>query len=108
MGEYVIRAETPDDRTGIYEVQRRAFGRAAEARLVDALREAGVCLVSLVAESNGELVGHVLFTRLPIVTPQGTLAAVALAPVAVLPERQRQGIGMALIQAGLDACRAAG
>jgi predicted N-acetyltransferase YhbS len=103
-----VREETPSDLEAIRDVNRQAFGRADEARLVDALRDGGYARLSLLAEEVGQVVGHVLFSDLPIVTQAGTLHALALAPVAVLPERQRQGIGSRLIREGLRACARAG
>jgi putative acetyltransferase len=104
----IVRAETPEDQEAIREVNRKAFGRDDEARLVDALRDGGYARLSLVAEEGGRIVGHVLFSDLSIITEADTLHALALAPVAVLPERQRQGIGSRLIQEGLRACAKAG
>jgi putative acetyltransferase len=89
---------------------RLAFGGGeAEARLVDRLRDGGFARVSLVAELNGRVVGHILFSELPVMTRQGTVVpALALAPMAVLPEFQRQGIGSALVRTGLERCRELG
>lgn len=98
-----IRPEVPGDRLAIYEVHRLAFGSDVEPRLVDMLRESGDAEISLTAESDGEVIGHVLFSRL-----QTPARALALAPVAVLPARQGQGVGSALIRAGLHAARLAG
>jgi predicted N-acetyltransferase YhbS len=103
-----VRAETPQDLEAIREVNRRAFGQEDEARLVDALRDGGYARLSLVAEEGGRIVGHILFSDLPIVTQVGTLPALALAPMAVLPDRQRQGIGSRLVREGLRACAEAG
>jgi putative acetyltransferase len=103
-----VRAETPADLQAIREVNRRAFGQEDEARLVDALRDGGYARLSLVAEEGGRVLGHILFSDLPIVTQKGTLHALALAPMAVLPERQRQGIGSRLVGEGLRACAQAG
>ena len=64
--------------------------------------------MSLVAVADGQLVGHILFSDLPIVTPDGVVPALALAPLAVLPERQRQGVGIALTEQGIEACRQMG
>jgi putative acetyltransferase len=75
---------------------------------VDALREGGFLRVSLVAERAGRVVGHILFSDLPIITGDGPVPALSLAPMAVLPELQRQGIGSALVQRGLEACRQQG
>jgi putative acetyltransferase len=104
----LIRPERPGDADAIRHVNERAFGQAAEARLVDALREAGVLTLSLVAESAGMVVGHLAFSPVTIAGPAGTREAVGLAPMAVLPERQGQGIGALLVRAGLEALRAAG
>jgi putative acetyltransferase len=103
-----VREETPEDREAVREVNRRAFGQEDEALLVDALRDGGHARLSLVAEEGGQVIGHVLFSDLPVVTPAGTQHALALAPMAVLPERQRQGIGSRLVREGLRACAAAG
>lgn len=104
----IIRPETTADHEAIRHVNRRAFGQDDEARLVDALRDGGYVRVSLVAERGGRVVGHILFSDLPIITGTGTIPALALAPMAVLPEFQRQGIGSALVRTGLDECRRQG
>jgi putative acetyltransferase len=103
-----VRPETAADFEAIRQVNRLAFGREDEARLVDALREEDYARLSLVAEMNGQVVGHMLFSELPIIAADRTIAALALAPLAVLPENQRQGIGAALIRYGLEACLAQG
>jgi putative acetyltransferase len=84
------------------------FGQDKEARLVDALRDGGHLRVSLIAEQTGQIVGYILFSDLPIITGAGTVPALALAPMAVLPELQYQGIGSALVRSGLEACRQQG
>lgn len=89
----------------IRQVNEAAFGSSDEANLVDALRADLVVLLSLVAELDGRVVGHILFSRMSIETPTGAVPAVALAPMAVLPPFQRQGIGGRLIRHGLDALR---
>jgi putative acetyltransferase len=103
-----VRPEVPADHEAIRHVNRLAFGQDDEARLVDALRDGGFLRVSLVAERAGRVVGHILFSDLPIITGTGTAAALALAPMAVLPELQNQGAGSALVQKGLEACRQQG
>ena len=92
----------------IRQVNEEAFGGADEADLVEALRREGVVLLSLVAELNRRIVGHILFSRMLIETPAGPIAAVALAPLAVLPPYQRQGIGGKLIRDGVDTLRGLG
>jgi predicted N-acetyltransferase YhbS len=106
--EMLIRPETTADQDATRLVNRLAFGQEDEARLVDALRGGGYVRVSLVAERAGQVVGHILFSDLPIITKTGAVPALALAPMAVLPDFQRQGIGSALVQRGLEACRQQG
>jgi putative acetyltransferase len=98
---YVIRSEKPSDSFPIDGVLRDAFGQDVEVALVRQLREGGFHVLSLVAHVNELVIGHVLFTRLPIVGEQQNWNAVALAPLAVLPVFQRQGVGSALVREGL-------
>jgi putative acetyltransferase len=106
----VIRRESSDARehAQVHAVHEAAFGRPDEANLVDRLRTEGVVLASLVAELEGRIVGHILFTRMSIETATGSVPAAALAPLAVLPAYQRRGIGAELITRGLDVLRANG
>jgi putative acetyltransferase len=104
----LIRPETSADHKAIRHVNRVAFGQDAEARLMDALRDGGYIRVSLVAEQDGQVVGHILFSDLPIINEAGTVPALALAPMAVLPEFQNQGIGSALVRRGLEVCKEQG
>ncbi|MFC3712415.1 GNAT family N-acetyltransferase [Sphingoaurantiacus capsulatus] len=97
-----IRDATPADIDAIRAVETAAFGQPDEPALVDRLRSDGDALVELVAVEAGAITGHILFSRLGI----GATNGAALAPVAVLPDRQGRGIGGALIHAGLDRCRA--
>jgi putative acetyltransferase len=90
-----IRAEQPADESAIHALHRAAFGGPAEAELVDALRRERAVVLSLVAEEEG-IVGHILYSRLAI--DGGDVRASALAPVAVAPPRQRQGVGARLIE----------
>ncbi len=96
-----IRPETPADHAAIAEVNRLAFGQDAEADLVDGLRAGGFVRLSLVAEVECQIVGHILFRRLPIITETGVIEALALAPMAVMPSHQRRGIGTKLVEEGL-------
>jgi putative acetyltransferase len=89
-------------------VNERAFGQAAEADVVDALRGRAEPFVSLVGALDGRVVGHILFTPVSIVSDDGTTQAMALGPMAVLPALQRQGIGSQLVRAGLEECRKIG
>lgn len=73
----LVRNETERDHEAVRQVNRLAFGQEAEARLVDALRTGGFARVSLVAEVNGQVVGHIMFSDLNILTGNGTVAALA-------------------------------
>jgi len=100
----LIRAEQAGDQAGVRGVNLAAFETPAEADLVDALRAQARPLVSLIAEEQGAIVGHIVFS--PVTLPgQPALALMGLAPMAVAPARQRAGIGSALVRAGLEACR---
>ena len=105
--ETTIRAEQPGDRDAIFTLNAAAFDTDAEARLVDVLRERMPVYLSLVAEQEGTLVGHILFTPVTL-SGHPDRQILGLAPMAVAPDHQRQGIGAALIEAGLAACREAG
>lgn len=101
-----VRPETAADHSAIREVNTLAFGQPGEAILVDTLRGACPDAISLVAVVNGAVVGHVLLT--PVTIGTGTRGGYGLGPVAVLPARQRQGIGSALIREGLRRLDASG
>ncbi|MBX3480494.1 MAG: N-acetyltransferase [Caulobacter sp.] len=100
-----IRAAGDGDAAAIDAVVRAAFGQPDEAALVARLRADGDAVVELVAEEAGAIVGHVLFSRLT--TDNGALFA-ALAPLSVAPERQRDGLGLALMETGHALCAMAG
>lgn len=108
MTGITIREATEQDRDAIRSVEEAAFGQAGEARLVDLLVAAGDDVLELVAERDGRLVGHVLFSRLMVETRNRSFAAVALAPLAVLPDVQGQGVGAALVEEAHRRLRAAG
>jgi len=99
----MIRLETPGDVTAIRIVEEIAFGRRDEARLVDDLRAAGDAAFSLVAVDDGIVAGHAMFSRL-----QAPFAALALGPIAVLPEYRRTGIASQLIREGIARSEVAG
>lgn len=105
-----IRGEQPEDRDAIGCVHCKAFGGDDEARLVTELRALDEFDpdLSLVALEGDSAVGHILLSLVRIVRPEGELEALSLAPMAVIPERQRRGVGGSLIRTGLDACRRKG
>lgn len=102
----LIRPERPADSDAIHAVVATAFEREDEARLVDALRSRAQPFVSLVAELEGTVVGHVAFT--PVTTDGTGMPALGLAPLSVVPRLQSRGIGGALTRAGLEICREQG
>lgn len=108
MGLVEIRPETGTVLAEIGEVNRLAFGGEQEARLVGELRDAGYARLSLVAAEDGRIVGHVMLSEAGIQTENGPVEALALGPVGVLPDRQGEGIGSALIREALGRCARAG
>jgi len=101
----IIRPESSSDYPAITSVTVAAFttleiSRHTEQYIVEALREAGALAISLVAELDGRIVGHIAFS--PITISDGTTGWYGLGPVSVLPELQRHGIGKALIHEGLE------
>jgi putative acetyltransferase len=90
----VIREEQDGDRAAVRAVELAAFDGELEANIVDALRDDPAWALSLVAELDGEIVGHLLFS-------QGSRGVMTLGPLAVLPAYQRRGIGTALMHGGL-------
>ncbi len=98
----VIRAERSDEVDAIRRITSAAFGREAEARLVEALRasDAFVPELSLVADADGDVVGHLLLSYVGL-AGDGTRRVLSLAPMSVRPDRQRGGIGSALVREGL-------
>jgi putative acetyltransferase len=108
VDKVIVRRERPHERDVICAINVAAFGRPDEANLVARLRNEGAVLASFVAEVDGRIVGHILFSRMLIETPSVRLSAVAVAPMAVAPEQQRLGVGRQLIRDGLAWLRARG
>ncbi len=92
-----IRSETPEDRADIHHVNSKAFGQESEAELVGMLRNRGILMVSPVA--------LIAFSSVTVKSENSSFQAIALGPMAVLPEYQRKGIGSQLVRAGLEECR---
>lgn len=97
----MIAEETPGDIEAIAALNRAAFGGEDEVEIVDRLRRDGLFVLSLVARDAEGIVGHILFSALDVVVDGRAVCAVALAPMAVAPGRQRAGIGSRLVRRGL-------
>jgi putative acetyltransferase len=98
-----IRPEEPTDQDAVRVINTDAFDTFAEANLVDALREQANPTVSLVAENEGKVVGHIMFSPVTL-DADPAIKIMGLAPMAVTPNHQRTGIGTALVRAGLEQC----
>jgi putative acetyltransferase len=104
-----IHPTRPQELPAVFHVHHRAFGgRPNEARVVELLHARNKAPISLAATVEGQVVAHVLFSPIRLEPAPHRLNAVGLAPVGVLPEHQRRGIGSRLIRAGLECCRDAG
>ncbi len=102
-----VRSEQTGDIRSIRKVNLDAFETDAEANLVDALRNSGIDLISLVAEENGDIIGHILFSPVTI-DDFPEIKIMGLGPMAVVPEWQRKGIGAKLVNKGLRTCQESG
>lgn len=105
-----IRAETAKDYLKITEINDLAFKQPNEGKLVEKLRQTGKFIpeLSLVAEYEHEIIGHILFYPILIRSNNETFDSLALVPVSVLPQYQRQGIGSQLVRAGLECAKQLG
>lgn len=107
----IVRKETPADIERITEITRAAFehhphSRQTEPFIILALRAGRALAVSLVAEADGKVVGHIAFS--PVAVSDGSPGWYGLGPVSVIPALQRRGIGKALVREGLAALRELG
>ena len=104
-----IRKEEERDYKKVYEVNRLAFQQENESKLIEKIRKGKnfVPDLSLVAKIDDEIVGHILFSRIKIVG-DSIFESLALAPVAVIPEFQKQGIGAELIKKGIEKAKELG
>ena len=111
MTSFNLRDETPDDFQAIHALTSAAFANVShsdqrEPMIVDALRETGALGPSLVAELDGQLVGHIAFSAVTLSCDSSHWFG--LGPVSVLPDWQGKGIGSQLVLAGLDALKKQG
>ena len=99
-----IRSEKPEDFDSIYEINKKAFNGEFEARLIDKIRQSGNFIpeLSLVALKEDKIVGHILFSKIKIKRGEEEKTILALAPMSVLSEFQKQGIGSSLVRKGLE------
>jgi putative acetyltransferase len=103
--DVVIREREPADDEAIRRLNDAAFGGPIEGRIVEELRNARLAVIELVAVEAGEIVGHILFSALKVTFGEEMIPTLALAPMAVLPGRQRHGIGSELVRRGLALAR---
>ena len=103
-----IRKEQASDIEKIWAINSEAFETDAEANLVNALRDSGCTFISLVADIQNKLVGHILFTPVELTDNENKLKILGLAPMAVLSQHQNTKIGSKLVNAGLEHCQSLG
>ena len=103
-----IRKEKDSDKEKIWKVNAEAFETEAEANLVNALRDSGIPFISLVAEEDEEIMGHILFTPVELIGDDSGLKLIGLAPMAVLTNLQKKGIGSQLVKTGIENCSTQG
>ncbi len=102
-----IRPEQPADIPAVRRVHEAAFPTRAEADLVDRVRADGKAAVSLIAQDDGNVIGHALFSPVTF-DPAAAVTAFALAPMAVMPGHEKHAVGRRLVQNGLAECHAQG
>jgi putative acetyltransferase len=100
-----IRQRLPADDDAILRLNDAAFGGTFESKLIADLRTARLAVIELVALAHDDIAGHILFSELAVQSDGRPVDTLALAPIAVRPDRQRAGIGTALVRAGLEAAR---
>src|SRR5690349_5376787 len=105
--QFQIRSEEHKDIDQVRAILQATFPTDAESKLVDALRANGTALVSLVAVHGEAVLGHILFSAVTT-SPPSNAKGIGLAPVAVRPDMQSQGIGSELIREGLRLCQELG
>ncbi|MHC4265625.1 MAG: GNAT family N-acetyltransferase [Planctomycetota bacterium] len=97
-----IRQEQPEDIPAIRIINELAFGQPQEANIIDNLRENCPDVLSLVAVQEGQIIGHILFSPAVIENDEDQVHGMGLAPMAVIPDYQRKGVGSMLVTAGIE------
>lgn len=98
----IIREESKNDLIAIKQINDKAFGQPEEGKVIDKLRESDSQVLSLVAEIDNNIVGHIFYSTAVLKGNNERIAGMGLAPMAVLPEYQNQGIGKLLINESLN------
>lgn len=98
----IVRTERAEDIPAIRVIIEKAFQQTEEADIVDSLRQSCDDAISLVAEDSGQVIGHLMFSPVELSSNDRRIVGMGLAPMAVLPERQRQGVGRQLVEAGIS------
>ena len=104
----VVRNERTEDHESVRRVNELAFGQPNEADLVDALRANAHPYISLVATVDDKVIGHIFFSPVTVESEEAAFTAMGLAPMAVLPTHQNQGVGSRLVREGLKECHRLG
>ena len=104
----IIRPERRQDKQRIRQINVEAFGSEAESNLIEVLRNSGILLISLIAEVNGEVIGHILFSPVDLRGNKSNVSIAGLSPMAVMPKWQRKGMGSMLVKEGLRLCKESG
>ena len=108
LKEVVVREEQIPDIPGVRDVNQRAFGQPQESRIVEVLRDSCRDVLSLVAVYQQSVIGHIFFSPASIAMKDRTVTGMGLAPMAVLPEFQKKGVGATLVRTGIFSLRARG
>lgn len=103
----LIRPERDDDHAAVHALNVSAFESSGEAKLVERLRREADSVVSLVAEDDGTVVGHIMFTPVTL-SNHPDFQIMGLGPMAVASTHRRQGVGSALVRGGLERCNQMG
>lgn len=105
MKQITVRHETSEDYKAVRQINELVFEQPGESRLVEGLRNQDIETISLVATIDNQIIGHIFFSPVTIEDSKDDFKAMGLAPMAVLPEFQKQGIGSKLVREGIQASK---